>query len=303
MRARLATLALALAATPAFGAGTNSAEFLRFGSGAPSSLSEAGGSLERGVAALYWNPAGLADSCALDAYFSHNALPETLKHDFFAVAVPLRPGGRDLGVLGYSLQVLSQGSQPEIDNTGTQVGDFTSLDQAHTLGWAGTFGPMRAGLAARFIRQSLADEAGNTAALDAGLQGKVGQWLWGAAMSNLGPGLKLGGSRLPLPLTGRIGVGHNLWKDRIELASDVSASKGADPGLHLGARVKVYGPVFIGAGYTVMKHDKDGPSGLAAGITLGVKNFRADFAFRPFGEFGSSFQLGIGYRFPCRAIK
>ncbi|MCX5785704.1 MAG: PorV/PorQ family protein [Elusimicrobia bacterium] len=291
-------LAGLIGAQPALaaGAGTTAAEFLRFGVGQPAIMSDASGACQRGATALYWNPAGLADSQCMDAYAAHYGLPGTVSYDFAGLVLPIRRGVFE-GGLGLSLQMLSQGDLMRVDNTGTRTGDFSAGDFAAGAAWGGMFGPFRGGLGFKFIRQNIDDSAGSAVALDAGVQRDMGKWSVGAAVTNLGSSLKVGSTAFKLPATLRAGATYEVVK-RLTLASDMSVSNGQGTRLHGGALFKLAGPISIGAGYTTGQGE-DGPSGLAAGMRLSWNNFIFDASYRPFGEIGNAMQIGVGARFGC----
>ena len=281
---------------PAAGAGTTAAEFLRFGVGQPAIMSDASGACQRGAAALYWNPAGLADSQCMDAYAAHYGLPETVSYDFAGLVLPIRRGLFE-GGLGLSLQMLSQGDLMRVDNTGTRTGNFSAGDFAAGAAWGGLFGPFRGGLGFKFIRQNIDDSAGSAVALDAGLQRDLDRWSLGAAVTNLGSSLKVGSTAFKLPATLRAGATFEVMK-RLTLASDMSVSNGQGTRFHGGVLFDLAGPISIGAGYTTGQGE-DGPSGLAAGMRLNWNNFIFDASYRPFGEIGNAMQIGVGARFGC----
>ncbi len=293
MLAGIITLAMAAALeSPVSAAGTHAAEFLRFPVGRPAARSGAGAAADRGVTAVYWNPAGLPGGPQV--YAAHDSLPETMSYDFLAVALPL--GGS--GTLAYGLQALSQGDLARRDNTGRDVGSFSAFDQAHTVAWGSAAGPLRLGAAGRFIRQSVEDVSGSAFGMDFGAQYDRGPWNFGVGVSNLGSTLQLANEQSELPLTYRAGAALHLAQDRAMLALDTSMLDGEEPLVHLGATVRPLPVVGISFGYAFKNNrDSDEPSGLAAGIGLDLGAFTADFAFSPFGAFGNAVQVGAGYRF------
>ena len=290
------------------GAGTNSAEFLRLGSGAPASMSEAGGSVSIDPTALHWNPAGPAASDRLSLYASHASMPETLSNDYLGVSVPVRDGTL-AGTLSYSMQLLRQGTLDKVDNTGTAQGTFSAMDQAHTLGWAGKRDDLRYGASLSFISQTIDGTSGSSYALGLGAQKDLGAFKTGVSLTNLGPGLKLGSTSSPLPMTLRGGGSWLGFQNDLLLASDLSYSTGRNARLHVGAGYRVYpthdeddtpaadSAVFLRAGYMTGQTDSSGPNGLSAGIGMDVGPLHADAMFQPFGQFGNVIQLGLGWSF------
>ncbi len=290
-----AALSVLTAGSPALGAGSNSAEYLRLGMGAPSGLSEASGSVDRGPTAMFWNPAGLAGLTRADAYFSNLGLPQGVNASFLGVSLPVASGPL-AGSAGASLQVLTQEPMDRYTNTGAAAGRFSAGGQALGLTWARELEAARLGVSARLIRETVEESAGTSGAVDLGVQRDLGALSLGAALTNLGPRLSVGGLGAPLPATLRAG-GAYAFAAGVTVAADLSRSEGRGVRGHLGARAKLWGPLSVGLGYMAGGAGGDGPSGLSSGITLAVKDFRADIAYRPYGELGAAIQVGVGARF------
>lgn len=301
-------LLAAVTAAPACAAdvGTAAAEFLRFGAGGAAAMSEAGGSVAQDASAMHWNPAGLAGSRDADLYLAHLSLPEQMSHEFVAVALPVAGGER--GVAGYSMKLLRSGSIPKLDNAGNETGTFSATDMAHALGWARSWGGTRAGAAVEFVSQSIAGTSGSAFAASLGLQHLRGPWSGGLSVSHLGSGLKLGSESFPLPMTLRGGGGWTGLDGGLLLAGDVTTAKGRGERGHVGASYRLWPPrgsaslapgseASLRLGYTAGGEDADGVSGLAAGLGLAVRSFRADLSYQPFGRFGAAVQIGLGWRF------
>lgn len=291
----MTALALVLALSPfARAVGDSSAEFLRLGAGAPAGLAEAGGAGIADATALLWNPAGLAALKSADAYAAHERLPESLRSNVVSVAVPL--GAAHPSVAGYSLRLLSQDSLERLDKTGASQGSFSASDMAHTVGLAFARGPTRVGASLTFIRQSIDDASGSAFAAGAGVQRRLDWGSVGASVANVGSALSLSGASHPLPLVARAGA---VWRARpgLLVAADGSVSKGRSARLHLGAGFKPAPMAEARVGYALGAAQEGGPSGLAFGAGLSAGNARADLSWRPFGEFGGSFQLGLGWSF------
>lgn len=308
MRRLLAALVLSSelsALSFAASGGTTAAEFLRLGAGWPAGMSEAGGSTARDGTALHWNPAGIAGLYFPELYASHASLPETLSSDFASAVYPFADGA----ALGYSLQMLRQGSLDKLDNAGNDQGSFNALDMAHTVGFALRRDRNRFGAGLRYVTQTIDGTSGSALAADLGWQRDFERFSVGLSAANLGQKLKLGSEEYPLPMTLRGGGTWTGLRGDLLLAGDVSSSKGAGTRLHVGAAFQLYkirevpaarprGNVTLRAGYTAGgAQDSDGPSGLAGGAGVSYDALRADLTFQPFGKFGDAITLGLGYSF------
>lgn len=294
-----AIMVASAAVSRAGAAGTVAAEFLRFPVGAAAGMGEASGSITQDSTALYWNPAGLAALTTPDVYISHDSLPLTLRQDFVSAAVPLNCWNLP-GVVGYSLQALTQSSIASLDNAGNPAGSYSATDMAHTLGWAARYSDFRMGAALRFIRQSIAGVSGSAVAFDGGVQKDLSDlWTLGAGLANMGSDLKLGSQSAPLPRTERAGVGLRLFDGEFLAAGDVSHVQSIGTRGHLGVQYRLLkgSGISVRGGYTFPKNSDDAYSGAAWGMSLEFRSFRADFSYQPYGDLGNSFQFGLGYRF------
>lgn len=276
-------------------AGTNSAEFLRLGVGAPAAQSEAAASVDRGPTAMLWNPAGLATMERPEAYAANLGMPQGVNYNFVAGAMPVKTGPL-AGTVGASLQVLSQTPIDRLSNTGAYEGRFSSDSEAAAISWAGKRGGFRVGGTLRFIRESIDGDSGMGPSADIGAQRDFGKLSMGAALTNLGPGVAVRGVVSPLPTTMRVGANYEA-NSVLTGALEVSHSEGRGARGHMGLSVVLWGPMSIAAGYAVEGASPDGPNGFSSGVTMRAKNLTADFSYRPYGVFGSTLQVGLGMRF------
>lgn len=287
--------------------GTTAAEFLRIGAGRPLGMQDASGSVSGDATAVYWNPAGLAALDGRDAYFSHRSLPGTVRHDFLGFASPVFKGGRLPGVLGYSLQMLSQDSIEKLDNAGNSAGSFSALSMAHTLAFAARRGETRAGVSVRWIQESIDNTRGSVLAGGFGLQRDLGGAASaGFSVENLGPKLRLASESFPLPLAARLGGSYRLLGGDLLLAGDFVFSRGRDARFLSGLEYRISPPpgkaghgtgAALRFGYMTGKKAYDGAPGFAAGLGAEAGSFRGDLSYQPLGDSGSSLQLGLGCLF------
>ncbi|UPT72447.1 MAG: hypothetical protein M0D55_10665 [Elusimicrobiota bacterium] len=104
-------------------AGVNGAQFLKIGAGARSlGMGEAMVCSAEGPEAMYWNPAGLAGARGLELGYSRSELPDSVHHDYAALALPAGWSG---GVFGFAFTRLSQGAIERVDNVGIKNGSFS----------------------------------------------------------------------------------------------------------------------------------------------------------------------------------
>jgi len=130
------TAACALAAFES-DAGVDGAQFLKIGAGARAlGMGEAVTASAEGPEAMYWNPAGLAAARGLELAYARAELPDTVHHDYAALAMPANWSG---GVFGFAFTRLSQGAIEQVDNVGVSRGSFAPHSDAVSLGYARSF--------------------------------------------------------------------------------------------------------------------------------------------------------------------
>lgn len=289
-------------------AGTTSAAFLRIPPGArPQSL---GGAFTAAVGdseSMFWNPAGLGrleEAGLRDLSSSYNSLLETSYASSLAYAHPLRDAK---GVLGFSFLYFSQSAIQGYSSLGNPTDSFTPSDLAASLGWGKKVEAAYFGAAVKFIRSQLAGASDQTFAVDLGAQlrrvAEVGEGTLdlGAAVRNIGPGLKLGSQRDPLPLQIDGGV---LWQATPRLAGQVEGHLAADSDPFVSVGVEGNLPVVKGVsaalrgGYNTRNgKNVDGLAGVCAGMGLDLVRLRFDYAWVPFGDLGQTHRISLGLRF------
>ncbi len=205
-RASLLFLVLALAPAPyalasQTNAGVDTSQFLLLGAGARSlGMGEAFGPIAEGPEALYWNPAGLAQTRSAESSYTHMEVFSVFHYDYIAHAQPVAWLG---GTLGFSYARLAQDPITVVSNANVPITQFTPQSNAFSVGyahsfsleggedkdrdyfreaweapgsphafqqqrepWAGTF---MVGLALKGISESLYDHTANAVALDGGI--------------------------------------------------------------------------------------------------------------------------------------
>lgn len=294
-----ALLALMLAADAA---ATETAQFLRIMPGArPMALGEAYTGVADDLNALTTNPAGLSRVGGRQAGFMHAALYGGASYDFMGYAQPFGDNA-----WGLSLQRLAVGGLEGRDAAGNQTGSFAAADTALNLAFSGRLpdSSLRAGLGVKVIDSKLADASARSFAVDLGAQRPLGGLglpvMVGAAVRNLGPGLKLGDQREDLPLTFAVG-GAVRAAGALLLSADVTdrphAARGK-LGLSVGTEYSVLPAFSLRAGYgSAAASGGDLMSGLGFGFGLRVLRATIDYGFTPGGALGAEQRVGFSTRF------
>jgi hypothetical protein len=161
-------------------------------------------------AALFYNAAQLATLDGRAASLSVQPYIEGSTLGAASAAFQLGPG-----TLGIGLQVLSYGSIDEyVCDVATQcergapTGRTVSAnDVAALVGYGMSWRLVRLGVAAKYVRQSLADASGGVPAFDVGAAIDVWRGATvGVSVQNLGPDLETGSTSAPLPRFLRLGA-------------------------------------------------------------------------------------------------
>lgn len=301
-------------------AGTSSASFLKVPVGArPVAMGEAFTAVADDLNALYWNPAGLAGQGQAVIGVTHQEAYEGLQHEFVGFAQPtvLRPGGRRERApygqaWGVGLIILNVPGDLErrsgVNEGGVALGQITSPEGTFgatdmALGGSYAFQANRDswGASARYIRQAIDNHVAQTGALDLGWKRAevLPNLTLGAALLNLGPGLRFRQNWYPLPLTPKVGAAYRLERWRTTLAMDVAAPRDDFPILAWGGEAGLTRNVFWRAGYRYRWHGNPlgTLSGFRTGLGVAYKNLTLDYAVAPFGELGNSHRVSMAWKF------
>jgi hypothetical protein len=265
----------------------------------------------QGAEALFQNPAALArlePKSPSEIALGYDALLETAYQGAAAYARPL---GED-GALGAGFVYASQAPQTRYTGLGAESGSFTPLDLAAGAGYARRLGPVAAGVGLKWIRTSLADRAGATAAVDLGALARhvadigEGPVDAGGAVTNLGPALSAGGKADPLPLSARVGA---VWHaaPTFDVAPDLVFPVDQDPYLSLGFEARLTSDqagsarswtAALRAGYNQnTSRTVDGFGGVCAGAGVDLPGLRVDYAWVTVGALGSVNRVTVAVRF------
>ncbi|OGS11475.1 MAG: hypothetical protein A2234_07845 [Elusimicrobia bacterium RIFOXYA2_FULL_58_8] len=300
-------------------AGSASAAFLKIGQGArATALAGAYTAISDDAYALYWNPAGLSDAAGRNLAFTHNDYFAGLSQEFAAYTAPassfglFRPGAFKGAGAGISLNYLYTGKvlerrsgSYEAGNDASPVeGKFGAADLAITAGAGFPCGTgLRCGASLKAISQVIDDRSGASAALDLGAIYSF-NWLGrrltaGAAVRNIGPGIKFSSRRYGLPFTAAAGLSGRPWREGPLLSLDVSKPSDNYASIALGAEYPLGGRLLLRGGYRYRHYGNEsgGASGLALGLGFLSGRFSFDYALAPFGDLGNTHRLSAAMRF------
>lgn len=292
---RFLLLAL-LAALPAGAAET--ASFLDIGAGARAlGMGGAYTALADDASALYWNPAGLSELEKREFTASHAELFGSTRLDFLAYAHPTAQGTFAAG-----LTYLSQGKIEGRDGLGRPTAGYDASDAAMSAGYARKFEEVEFGATAKYVRSHVGSAEAQTIAADVGAKRALGGFIVGAALRNLGPGLKFQDQRNDLPLRLALGAAHKFSGGHALAFELTNGPRGTGTDAAFGGEYQAMRGVVLRAGYTTWTAITGGSGFDAArGLTLGLgvrnERFILDYAVLPSGELGRSHRFSLGARF------
>jgi hypothetical protein len=292
-------IALIVAAALAAGVPARAAEtaaFLNLGVGARYlAMGGAGTALSDDANSIYWNAAGLA-AAKREFTVSDMELQQSTRLDFAAFSAPTK-----YGTFAAGGAYLSQSAIEGRDLNGHPTGNFSAADADAALAYGRKTGLVDLGGTIKFVQSHIGSAQATTFAADLGARRQVGRVVLGAALRNLGPGMKFDTERNDLPMRLALGAAYEFERGHALTAELTDAPRAGGADFAFGGEFKALANVFLRAGYTTQTAITGGSSFDAArGLTLGV-GFRADrwtidYAAVPMGELGSTHRFTLGAR-------
>ncbi|MDE2142260.1 MAG: PorV/PorQ family protein [Elusimicrobia bacterium] len=284
-----------LAAAPLHAAET--AAFLNVGVGARYlAMGGTGTALSDDANSLYWNAAGLAAIPRRELTASDMELQQNTRLDYAAYAHPT-----SLGTFSAGMTYLSQDAIEGRDALGHQTGSFTASDAAVTLGYGRKTDLADFGADMKVIQSHIASAQASTFATDFGARRQLGSVTIGAALRNLGPGMKFDTQRNDLPLRLAFGGAYKFADGHAVTAELTNAPRAGGTDVGFGGEFQAVKNVFLRAGYTTQTtitggSGFDAARGLTLGLGLRNERWSLDYAAVPMGELGSTHRFTLGAR-------
>lgn len=295
---RILTFAVLIALAAQDSRGAETASFLDIGTGARGlGMGGAFTALADDGNSLYWNPAGLSKLLKREFTASHAEMFGSARLDFLAYAHPTSQGTFAAG-----LTYLSQGKIEGRDSLGRQAAGFGASDAAVTAGYARNLKFVEAGASFKYVRSHIGSSEAQTVAADVGARREFGSVLVGAALRNLGPGLKFQDQRNDLPMRLAMGAAYKFTGGHAAAAEFINAPRGGGTDASFGGEYQAVRNFHLRTGYTT-RTAITGGSGFdaARGLTMGLgfrnEKWSLDYAVLPSGELGSSHRFSLGSRF------
>lgn len=305
----LILLFLPISASAISGKGTTAATFLKISVGPRAvAMGEAFAGLADDATATYWNPAGLAQLSAPEVTAMHAFWLEDIFFDHIAVAAPWLGG-----VMGGSLVYLNAGELVRADAGDTpndpSRGSFSAANTGFTAGYGLRLSDsMLLGANVLLFSESIDAQNNLGWALDVGFLYFLPWpgWSFGGVVQHLGPATSLREEYYRLPINFKLGMAFRPWPE-VALTLDYNQLLEQHGRIGLGAEYVFANTLALRAGYAYQ--EKIDPSELyanigsqaAAGMTAGLgllfPPLRLDYAFVPYGFFGTTHRIALTYQF------
>lgn len=277
--------------------------FLRIGVNAEAAaMGDAQVATTRDAFSTFWNPAGLPAATVNSAAVSYYRWIQST--NTYAAAGRFRAGER--GAIGIFATATGSSDLEARQVPGEPEGTFGVQYVSAGASYGRTFGPLRAGVTAKYLTERISSRTSNGYAFDLGVQADLldGGLHLGAVMQNLGEMNELYEESTQLPRAFRAGVGFYpldvLLSDddatllRTLLIGEVSHFFESErTQVHVGLSVQVLETIDVRAGYVT----NDQLRSFSLGTGFDYERFVFDYAFMPFeGGFGGpGHLLTFGY--------
>lgn len=162
--------------------------------------------------------------------------------------------------------------------TAQPTGQFGVYEWTAGLAWSRPLGEkLRAGINAKYARQSIDTESASGGAVDLGLHYGDGPWWIGAALRNLGGMSALSREATDLPV--QLRLGGAAVRGPLLFSTDLHWTRDVDTSLHTGAEFRVRPNLLLRAGYqSADTHD------VSLGLAVLTGPWRVDYAYVPFAD-------------------
>ena len=278
-------------------AGTTSLQFLKVGVGArAAAMGGAFNAVSDDASAVFWNPAGLAETEGMEAFFMHNRYFEDIAQSSASLIF-----GVDRFRFGASFSYFSMGElERRSGNTPLPDGTFSPFDMSIGLSAAYQVTEMiAAGVTGRFVHEDIDTESARAVLFDIGAKTRtaIPGLVASFTIRNVGTKLKYQSDAYSAPRTVNLGASYSSmlpWEGQAIVASaEIIVPNDNDTRLAVGAEYGYNDFIFGRLGYTSGLDYGD----MTYGMGIRYLGLRVDYAFVPYSDLGDSHRFSLNYIF------
>lgn len=285
----LLSTVVAYAGTP----GSSSGTFLILGIGARASgMGYAYTAVGEDIDSLFWNPAGLSDLPSIQLTTTYTRWFEGVNFQHIAGAFPLGKYGTLCGETNFyqikGIEVREEESE-----------DPDRLAEANSYSFGGSyaiqFGKyISLGTNFKYVKSKIVDSSASSFAMDIGFLFDS-PFSFGFVLKNFGTKLKYEEKGYPLPLYGRLGFALKLLDNNLIFSTDLEYDREKNFATYHGFEWTISNTITPRFGYI---WDKDNiAQGMTIGVGVQVMGLNVDYALVPYGDFGLTHRVSVGYAF------
>ena len=294
-------------------AGTAMAQFLKIGVGARAAgMGEAFVAVANDASALYWNPAGLAQTTSNELLFSHIDWPVEVCHEFVGYVHRLGANALGLSVTALHTDDLEETTEFQPLGTGNYVpfGDIAlGLSFARQMTDRFSFG-----ITLKYMEETLAELHARNVFVDFGTYYRTGfgNSRFAVAVTNFGTNIKPSGT-----VTFRDGTSTNRFQDfspptifrvgfatevidndahRITTSLQLNHPNDNAENVSAGAEYWWRKTLALRSGYRLNADEQSFTFGAGVAIPLARFHFNLDFAYSDFGRLGNATRVAAHFR-------
>lgn len=212
------------------------------------------------------------------------------------------------GGLAFGAQVLSYRASSSDPTTVSSdealllgAGPVGGSELVASLAYARTIKGLQAGVSAKLVEQRLGGAHDETVAADLGIAKEVNDVTIGVAVQNLGPGLDIGTSNLPLPT--RVTLGASLARQQVgplDLVATAAVSRRRDAEIVPSGGIEIAWWPLVGRTFIARVGVRRVPNGGASAISFGAAftgdAITVEYAFQEFDGSGAAHRVGLRWR-------
>jgi hypothetical protein len=290
------TICICLIITPVIsfggGPGTSGSSYLKINIGArPIAMGGAFCAVSDDVNAIQWNPAGLSQIKGQEIIFAYSEWISGVKNNFIGYA---SPAGK-AWFLGLALNYWLIEGLTGRDISGNETNQTFAGNSNVTILALGKKlrDDFSVGFCYKKIQESIYNNSAASDGLDIGFLYRLRYLRIGAAIQNLGAGIKLYEESFPLPLNLKYGLSLKIL-DKMVIALDQNMPADNDSYINLGFELKYGDANILRAGYKISENEDKVP-GFSFGLAFSFRNYNLDYSFQPFGDLGDTHRISLLY--------